>query len=122
MTDYGWERVEIDDTAGESIDKCISGTDLVAFWVTVGILGLIPILLTEIMAWKTIDVDAVYSESKWIFALILVHFQVSQYISHANYVRSAVFLCSNTAAISGSPSWGTLGGNSSGCINQWPLH
>jgi hypothetical protein len=28
------------------------------------------------MAWKTRDVDESYSESKWIFALILVHFQV----------------------------------------------
>jgi predicted small integral membrane protein len=36
---------------------------------------MIPTLLTGWMAWKTIDVDAAYSEAKWIFALMLVQCQ-----------------------------------------------
>ena len=73
--DFGWERYEIDDMSGESMGKC-KGNYSIAFLVPVGVLCVIPTVLTGIMAWKTSDVDTVYSESKWIFALILVQIQV----------------------------------------------
>lgn len=76
-TDYGWERAYIDEATGESIAKCADGMDELQFWIPIALLAMIPTLLTGIMAWKTIDVDAAYSEAKWIFALMLVHFQVS---------------------------------------------
>ena len=75
-TDYGWERVEIDEATGESMAKCAAGAEETGFWITIAVLSMIPTLLTGVMAWKTIDVDAAYSEAKWIFALMLVHFQV----------------------------------------------
>ena len=75
-TDYGWERVEIDETTGESMAKCAAGAEEIGFWIPIALLAMIPTLLTGVMAWKTIDVDAAYSEAKWIFALMLVHFQV----------------------------------------------
>jgi hypothetical protein len=41
------------------------------------IVVLIPTLLTLFMAWKTKDVDEAYSESKWIFALIILQLEVT---------------------------------------------
>jgi hypothetical protein len=38
---------------------------------------LIPIVLTGVMAWKTKDVDEAYSESSWIFTLILVQIELA---------------------------------------------
>lgn len=73
-TDYHWEREEIDNETGESMGSC-TGTDVIAFFVPIAILVMIPTLLTGLMAWKTIDVDAAYSEAKWIFALMLVQCQ-----------------------------------------------
>lgn len=73
--DFKWERTEIDDLTGESIGRC-KGEHTAAFLVPVGIICLIPTLLTCIMAWKTSDVDDLYSESKWIFTLVLVQLQV----------------------------------------------
>lgn len=76
-TDYGWERFEIDETTGETMAKCAEIGDELGFWIPITLLCLIPTILTGVMAWRTIDVDATYSEAKWIFALILVQFQVS---------------------------------------------
>ena len=73
--DFHWERVEIDNVSGETIGRC-RGDHTAAFLVPVGIICIIPTILTAIMAWKTNDVDDVYSESKWIFTLILVQLQV----------------------------------------------
>ena len=77
-TDYGWKRSVLDDATGETMGQCTGDGKMILLFLSVG-LTLIPTLLTEIMAWKTIDVDATFSESKWIFALILVQFQVSAY-------------------------------------------
>lgn len=74
-TDYGWKRSVIDETTGESMGQCDGAGKMVLLFLALA-LCLIPTLLTEIMAWKTIDVDAAFSESKWVFALILVQFQV----------------------------------------------
>ena len=69
-SDFGWERGEIDELSGESLGRC-KGCHSAAFLLPVGIICVIPTLLTGIMAWKTSDVDDLYSESKWIFSLIL---------------------------------------------------
>lgn len=75
-TEFGWERIEIDEATGESIGKCADGAEELSFWIPIALLGMIPTFLTGFMAWRTIDVDATYSEAKWIFVLMLVHFQV----------------------------------------------
>ncbi|CAB9500494.1 Gamma-aminobutyric acid (GABA) B receptor [Seminavis robusta] len=75
VDDFGWYRQEIDEVSGETIGRCI-GTYTGAFLIPVGIICTIPTLLTCIMAWKTCDVDDMYSESKWIFSLVLVQIQV----------------------------------------------
>ena len=80
ISDFGWEREEIDDLSGESLGRC-TGSHSVAFLVPVGIICVVPTMLTGIMAWKTSDVDDLYSESKWIFSLILVQLQVSVFVS-----------------------------------------
>jgi len=75
-TDYGWKREEIDG-GPDSIGKCTAGEMPVApFLIPLLVLVLIPTVLTEFMAYKTTDVDAAFSESKWIFGLTLLQFQV----------------------------------------------
>jgi 7 transmembrane sweet-taste receptor of 3 GCPR/Receptor family ligand binding region len=70
-----WTRVEIDPWTGESTAYCQSPNTL-AFAIPLGILMLIPTLLTGIMAWKTKDVDAAFSDSSWIFTLILIQVEL----------------------------------------------
>lgn len=71
-----WVRVEIDPTTGESIGFCDSAY-LLAFAAPLAILMLIPTVLTGVMAWKTKDVDEAYTETWWIFALILVQVELA---------------------------------------------
>jgi 7 transmembrane sweet-taste receptor of 3 GCPR len=75
ISDFGWVREEVDPLSGASIGHC-TGDYYYAFLIPVGILSVIPTVLTCIMAWKTCDVDDMYSESKWIFTLVLVQLQV----------------------------------------------
>lgn len=70
-----WTRVEINDVTGESIGEC-SCERFAAYIVPLLILMLIPTVLTALMAWKTMDVDEAYAESRWIFTLILVQLEV----------------------------------------------
>jgi hypothetical protein len=70
-----WERVEINDVTGESIGQCTCN-NFVPFVIPLIILVVIPALSTAFMAWKTIDVDDQYAESKWIFILILLQLEV----------------------------------------------
>jgi hypothetical protein len=70
-----WERVEINDVTGESIGECTCNNFL-PFIIPLIILVLIPACSTAFMAWKTIDVDDQYAESKWIFILILLQLEV----------------------------------------------
>jgi hypothetical protein len=74
--DLGWTRTEIDEVTGASAGMCDrQGTQYeIANWV----LFFIPVALSAIMAWKTLDIDYSYSESKWVLALILVHLNVSR--------------------------------------------
>jgi 7 transmembrane sweet-taste receptor of 3 GCPR len=70
-----WTRVEIDPWTGESTAYCQSPQTL-EFAIPLGVLMLIPTLLTFIMAWKTKDVDAAFSDSSWIFTLILIQVEL----------------------------------------------
>lgn len=76
QTNFGWKRLVLDDATGETMGQCSGDGRMVLLFLALA-LTLIPTLLTEIMAWKTMDVDEAFSESRWIFALILVQFQVS---------------------------------------------
>jgi hypothetical protein len=70
-----WDRKEIDATTGESEAFCRS-RHLFAFAAPLVAVMLIPAVLTGLMAHRTKDVDAVYSESRWIFIMILVQCEV----------------------------------------------
>jgi hypothetical protein len=61
-----WDRVEINDATGESIGECTCSTNFTPFVIPLIILVVIPAFSTAFMAWKTIDVDDQYAESKWI--------------------------------------------------------
>jgi hypothetical protein len=70
-----WERVEINDVTGESIGECTSD-NFAAFIIPLIILVGVTAVSTAFMAWKTLDVDDQYAESKWIFILILIQLEV----------------------------------------------
>ena len=75
-TEYGWQREEIDEQTGESMGRC-EGTEVDSWYsIPIVILTMIPPLMTGVMAYRTIDVDATYSEAKWIFVMMLVQCQV----------------------------------------------
>jgi len=77
-TDHGWERIELDETTAESIGSCTVDTAGYYILLSIAILAFFPTLLAGVMAWKTIDVDEIFSESKYTFSMILVQFQVRQ--------------------------------------------
>ncbi|CAB9516932.1 Gamma-aminobutyric acid (GABA) B receptor [Seminavis robusta] len=70
-----WERVEIDANTGESIGQCTSETMRYYIFALAGVM-MIPSVLTCVMAWKTKDVDDTYSESSWIFNLVIVQLEI----------------------------------------------
>jgi hypothetical protein len=70
-----WHRQEINEITGESFGQCTQ-TSSSAFVIPLMVVLIVPTLLTLFMAWKTKDIDEVYSESKWIFALIIVQLEV----------------------------------------------
>lgn len=70
-----WERQTIDMVTGESIGQCQSDA-MNIFVPLLGAVVVIPVFLTCLMSWKTKDVDSAYSESSWIFTLIIVQLQV----------------------------------------------
>ena len=75
---YSWHRVVIDEISGDSIGMCHSDVHgSAAYLVVLFLVVFIPFILTGIMAWKTRDVDEQYSESKWIFVLIIAQLEVS---------------------------------------------
>jgi hypothetical protein len=71
-----WERIEINSITGESIGQC-QGDNIVGFVVTLVALILVPALLTAFIAWKTMDVNGEYAESRWIFILMLTQLEVA---------------------------------------------
>lgn len=70
-----WTHVEVDEESGEVLGTCEMDHPA-AFIPPLVIVVLIPAVLTELMAWKTKDVDDAYSESNWIFIMILVQLEV----------------------------------------------
>ena len=66
-----WVRVEVNEISGESIARCDSDA-MPIFVPLLAVLVFVPTLLTCIMAWKTKDVDETFTESAWIFTLILL--------------------------------------------------
>ncbi|KAL7566630.1 hypothetical protein ACA910_003465 [Epithemia clementina (nom. ined.)] len=70
-----WTRVEINEFTGESIGKCESNNSF-AYFIPLVVIMLIPTVLTCIMAYKTKDVDDSYTESWWIFILVVVQIEV----------------------------------------------
>jgi hypothetical protein len=72
---FQWEREEVNEVTGESIGQCVSD-HMGSFLAPLVILMLIPTIMTGYMAYKTKDVDDVYSESQWIFTMIVVQIEV----------------------------------------------
>jgi 7 transmembrane sweet-taste receptor of 3 GCPR len=72
---YGWEREEIDEMTGESIGQCTGNVGYCLFLT--GFFLFVPVALAGAFAYKTLGVDDLYSESKWVLVFILVQFQVS---------------------------------------------
>jgi len=70
-----WEREVLDYESGESYGSCKS-EHIAAVAVPLVIVMMIPTLLTCLMAWKTKDVSLDYSESHWIFIMIIVQIEV----------------------------------------------
>lgn len=70
-----WQRIEVDDFTGESIGQC-SCYSIAAFAAPLAVIMLIPTFMAGFMAWKTKDVDDAYTESWWIFMLILLQVEL----------------------------------------------
>jgi hypothetical protein len=71
-----WQRREIDIFTGETFASCESDKAWV-FLVPEIILILIPVVLTGTMAWKTKDVDEMYSESWYIFIMCMLQLEAA---------------------------------------------
>ena len=72
---FRWNREEISDVTGESIGKCQSDYTF-AFVGPLILVMMVPTFLTGVMAYKTKDVDDTYTESWWIFILIVVQVEI----------------------------------------------
>jgi hypothetical protein len=68
---FEWSREEINEITGESMGECNSDHKA-AFLTPLVVLMVLPTIMTAAMAWKTKDVDGAYSESHWIFIMIVV--------------------------------------------------
>lgn len=73
-SDYGYERKIIDEESGETIGLC-TNVEL-HLLVIIYIVEFIPPCLTVIISFKTIGVDDLYSEAKWVLLCVLVQLQV----------------------------------------------
>ena len=70
-----WDRHETDPITGEEFGSCQSDS-LKIFAPLVALVVLPPTLLTGWMAWKTKDVDQLYTESWWIFVMIAIQCEI----------------------------------------------
>ena len=75
VSEFGWVRQEIDSVTGESIGLCTGGNSDIYF-APIYFFEFLTIVLALIMAWKTVGIDDLYSDSKWVLAFILVQIQV----------------------------------------------
>lgn len=66
-----WNRREINEETGESIGGCVS-INIGIYMGPLLVVMIIPTFLTGFMAYKTKDVDEVYSESWWDIVLMLI--------------------------------------------------
>jgi hypothetical protein len=71
-----WERRIIDEDSGESFGTCRSDS-LAIFMTPEVILLIIPAAMTGWMAWKTKDVDDLYTESWYIFVMISLQVEIA---------------------------------------------
>jgi len=73
-----WMRKVVEESTGESIGMCYHGKD--GTMIVIQFVGLllvfVPVVLTGYMAWRTRDVDSLYSESYYIFWLITGQFEI----------------------------------------------
>ena len=81
-----WDRNEINELTGESIAQCDSDS-MQLYIALLGVVVAIPTVLTCVMAWKTKDVDESFTESSWIFTLILLQIQVMMLSCHSRLRR-----------------------------------
>ncbi|KAL7580733.1 hypothetical protein ACA910_001017 [Epithemia clementina (nom. ined.)] len=70
-----WDRRELNEQTGESIGQCQS-KNIGAYVGPLLAIMIIPTLLTGLMAYKTKDVDEAFTESWWVFVLMLVQLEV----------------------------------------------
>merc|ERR1712048_158164 len=86
-----WERKLINGNTGESRGMCHHDEDgvLDVFRIIILLLGLVPVVLTGLLAWKTRDVDSLYSESYYIFWLIAVQIEVALLFTPILYTLKA---------------------------------
>jgi hypothetical protein len=75
LDSLSWTREELNEMTGESIGVCRSD-EMAVFLGPIVVLMLIPTILTACMAWKTKDIDDAYSESRWIFMMIVLQIEV----------------------------------------------
>jgi hypothetical protein len=75
LDSLNWTRDELNEMTGESIGVCRSDK-MAVFLGPIVVLMLIPTILTAGMAWKTKDIDDAYSESRWIFMMIVLQIEV----------------------------------------------
>ena len=71
-----WKREDLDDETMDSSGTCRSGGQLAAFLAPFVAVLLLALLLLAYMAYKTRDVDEAYSESHWIYILIIMQLEV----------------------------------------------
>lgn len=70
-----WTYVTVDEETGEILGTCLTDKANV-FLPPLVFITFVPAVLTQLMAWKTKDVDQAYSESFWILIMILVQAEV----------------------------------------------
>lgn len=76
-TDYGWYRVVVDEVSGASVGSCDTSDGYVPWsYYLLHVTLMLPIFHAARVAYKTLEIDELYSESKWVLVFILLQFQV----------------------------------------------
>lgn len=76
-SDYGWYRVVIDEVSGESVGSCDTSDGYIPWsYYLMHAAFMLPIFHAARVAYKTLGMDELYSESKWVLVFILLQFQV----------------------------------------------
>jgi hypothetical protein len=96
FVDYSWVRTVTDEITGESYGACSGDGEFWGWMGAILVVIFIPIVLALVMAWKTKDVVDSYSESRWIFTLVLVQCQVRELWSN----KKGCMLCCSSSLLS----------------------